>query len=193
MFRTTGFFKIFSSLFLVIFLFSANPAFAQVNIAGGIAGAYAPSLIYDEDNSTPAAHKGKGYVWSIFGELILKNQFVGRLQYTHLLINTLEGNYAAFVGAGSSWTGSLGYVVGGATNSRLVFPILITSGAGLIDRKDFGVIGSAQIGFTAGPRFYITDYIAVCAEVRYLKGLPVRNSGDTIGLTDISIGAILRL
>lgn len=182
----------FTCTFILVIISLPKTTSAQLNLGLGASYGYAPTLKY-HDLHAGAIYSGTGNVYSVFAELTLKNQFIGRLQYTGLLLNTLESSFSSFVKSSRVLTGSLGYVVLGAQEFRIQVPIMISSGAGFLDRGDYGLIPSLQLGFTVGPHFYITDYLAIFSEFQYLKGLSYSPGDDRISYTHITLGAKLRL
>lgn len=174
------------SLILLVSLTFQQSSFAQkkVNLSGGLALGYSPTLIYEETSSR--AHEGKGNTFSIFGELIIQQRFIGRLQMVNLITSTYSGDFANQLKSGRSFTGSLGIILG-KKESRVRLPVMASAGAGLVSYDDFSD-GGSQFGITAGPQLRLTKNLFILAELRYLKGFKSSEESGPVSQTDFLLG-----
>ncbi len=171
-------------LFLVFVCYQVGNSQMQVNLSGGVAVGYSPNLVYEESNGQ--THEGKGNTFSIFGEMLVNQRFMGRLQTVSLLVGTYSGDFKEKIKSGRSFTGSLGFVLGNP-DSKLTIPIMGSAGAGIISYDNF-TDSSLQLGITSGPHLKLTEHLSVLAELRYLKGYATGDESRPVSQTDFLLG-----
>lgn len=186
MYRSKVFFN--NVLIILLFTFFYNDSTSQVVLSGGASAGKAFSMEYEENGNS---FTGDGNVFSIFGELLLKEKYLGRLQYTKVLSVSDNTEFASQFNTAYSFIGSLGMLFG-SESSRLRFSVMGSAGLAYLDYKAFGTDYGMQIGITAGPRYQLTDNITLLIDGRYMRGIEV-DSSSLFHMADLSIGAIISL
>lgn len=151
----------------------------MVELSGGFSYAYAPTLKLGSISTS-------GNFWSIYGDLTLNKQIVGRLQFSNLLAGSL-GDFKDSVESGIAFNGSLGYNI--SVIEQLSVPVMGTMGYARITKtsNNFRQEQGLQYGMTISPKYYITDNLIGNVTFRYIKGSGAEG-GSKLDQTDISIG-----
>ncbi len=177
-------------LILFILLLIGPCGYAQssdlLQISVGASVAYAPQLKFD-------GNSGSSGLGSVFADMEVKNRFIGRIQFSSLLISTLVGDQSEKATAGYTANGSLGYIFA-PVPAKFRIPLMATAGTASITYRSNGTFREQciQIGITASPEYNLSPRISANATFRYLHGLTTAD-GNPIDQTDLSIGIKFRI
>lgn len=152
----------------------------QIKISGGATYGYAPTLTFD-------TYEGSGNLVSIFGDLVINNKIIGRLQYSGLQVSSLSSGLASKVDSGYGLLGSFGYNFSTDNTTKLQIPVMLSSGYTQVFRSDNFTEQGMQIGLTISPEYEIISGLSAMISIRYLKGTEVAG-GSAIDITDFGMG-----
>lgn len=181
---------------LALFLISTVNLLAQntenkIPVNFYIGGSYtiAPSFDIDGIWTVNASTSAKFY--SIFADLTINQNLIGRVQLSFLSIPSLSEGISEQLNSGFQMNGSLGYNYQLPSKPKISLPIMATLGyATVVDNsaRDAGM----QVGGTVGLNYTITDRVNASSSIRYLKGLKF-NDGAKFSQIDFSVGVQIRV
>ena len=162
-------------------------AAAQGRISGSLLGLYthAPTLEYD-------GRELSGAFYSVGGELVLNDRFVGRAQIDVLSTGSLSGSGAANATGGLGIIGSLGYRLNFSALPALSLDLLGHGGYAQVTYENGSEFtdASPQFGFGIAPHLSFGERLALTMSLRILNGADV-GEGTAINRTDVGIGGRL--
>lgn len=173
--------------FALLFVCAA-PTLAQsvVSGSGSVLYTHATTLEYD-------GYALAGASFSVAGDLVVTDRWVGRVQFDALQPATLTGDDAEHVTGGFALVGSLG--VRFAIGSRVSVDLLGHAGYAQLSYTNNGIDfmdASPQVGAGIAPHIRLTNRLAVTLSLRSLVGSDI-GEGTAINRTDIGIGGRLRV
>lgn len=171
------------SIFLITNLQAQDKS--NIELSAGLSYAFAPTLKLGSQSSA-------GNFWSLYGDLSLNKQIIGRLQFSRLLPGSLDSDVKDDVESGLAFNGSLGYNL--VVNEKIDLPLMGTIGYARITkaRGSFRQEQGLQYGLTISPKYYVTNNIVSNLTFRYIKGSGAEG-GSKLDQTDISIGLMFAI
>lgn len=167
----------------------AQEAQTDVPIQLSIGGSFtmAPSLSIDgpwTGRNTSAAN-----FLSVFTDLTINNYLIGRVQYSTLIVSSVDDVFTNAIQSGFELNGAIGYNHIFKNNPKINIPIMATLGFATVDTRRAREAGM-QVGITTGLKYMFTNRMSATGNLRYLKGLSV-SDGAKFDQTDFSIGIML--
>ncbi|MEO0468927.1 MAG: hypothetical protein AAF206_04845 [Bacteroidota bacterium] len=172
-------------LFLVLIFPFCSLSAQSVSLAVGGTVSHAPELAFN--GST-----GSSRLFTAFGDMVINDNLIGRIQYTSMDVSSLESKLADRVNFSWSANGSIGYNLVLGPQKRIQIPILLSGGIALINYDGFGSEYGAQFGGSISPFFQFTKHLGVMGQFRVMRGSDM-NDGAVIHSTDIGLGLRFRL
>lgn len=166
-----------------------NQTNVPIHLSIGGSFTIAPSLTIDgpwTGRNTSAAN-----FLSIFADLIINDYLIGRVQYSSLMVSSVDDVFTNQIESGFELNGAIGYNYILKNNPKISIPIMATLGFATVDTRRAREAGM-QVGLTTGLQYAFTNKISATGNLRYLKGLTV-SEGAKFDQTDFSIGIMLRL
>lgn len=140
---------------------------------------------------TRVAEESSATFYSVFGDLVLSEKIIGRLQISSFSASSFTDDLEGEIDSGLEFNGSMGYNIVPSSQPKLHVPLMATLGYANI-RKASKSIPGMQVGVTVAPKYMITDMLSANLTLRYLKGVDF-DSGTKIDQTDVSIGIMINL